>query len=103
MRRAEDYNAAHLLNPVSLADIAQAPGVSVRTQLRGFRSRHGTNPISYLQQLRFECAQHELLAADPACQTVANIAVKYGFHDLGRFAKFYREAFGELPSTILRK
>ncbi len=103
MRRAEDYIAAHPLSPVSLADIAQTPGVSARTLLRGFHSRHGTSPISYLQQLRFECAQRELLVADPACQTVTNIAVKYGFHDLGRSAKFYREAFGELPSTTLRK
>ncbi len=103
VRRAQDYIGANLLNPVSLADIAEAAGVSARTLTRAFQDRHGTSPIAYLRQLRLESAQRELLAADPAAETVTNVALKYGFYDPGRFATYYRKAFGERPSETLRR
>ncbi len=101
--RAEDYMASNLKNALSLADIAQAAGVSARTIIRGFRKRHGTSPMAFLRQLRLEQVQRELLAADPACETVTAVATRYGFFELGRFAEYYRKAFDELPSETLRK
>jgi AraC-like DNA-binding protein len=35
--------------------------------------------------------------------TVAEVAYRWGFTHLGRFAHDYRSRYGELPSTTLRR
>ena len=59
--------------------------------------------MAFLRELRLENAQRELLTADPDNETVTQIALRYGFADLGRFAIRYRTAFGEKPSETLRR
>jgi len=41
--------------------------------------------------------------ADPVTANVAELAGRYGFTELVRFAGLYREVFGETPSTTLRR
>jgi transcriptional regulator GlxA family with amidase domain len=48
-------------------------------------------------------ARSALLRADPATTSVAEIARKHQFLELGRFAVTYRTIFGEMPSTTLRR
>jgi transcriptional regulator GlxA family with amidase domain len=46
---------------------------------------------------------HTLLQmGDPSRDTVADIAMRYGFWELGRFAGVYRARYGETPSATLR-
>ena len=102
IRHAEDFIAANLGAPLSLSDIANATGIPVRSLTRAFHKRHGIGPITYLRQLRLEQIHRELIGADPMGCTVTEIALKYGFENLGRFAQQYRAAFKELPSTTLK-
>ena len=44
----------------------------------------------------------ELTRADPWQVTVSEVAYRWGFTHLGRFAGAYRERFGETPSQTLR-
>jgi transcriptional regulator GlxA family with amidase domain len=44
----------------------------------------------------------ELREADPHVTTVSQVAGRWGFLYLGRFAAAYREKFGERPSDTLR-
>jgi AraC-like DNA-binding protein len=102
LRRAEEYILAHLLEPLSLVDIAEASEVNARTVSRAFKKHWGISPMAFLKERRLELAQRALLAADPKSTTVTEIATKLGFFHLGQFSKDYRKAFQELPSETLR-
>jgi AraC-like DNA-binding protein len=41
--------------------------------------------------------------ADPDIVNVTEVARRYGFTQLGRFAGVYRAVFGESPSTTLKR
>jgi AraC-like DNA-binding protein len=100
--RAEEFLAAHLRRPVSLAEVAEAADLSVRSLSRAFQRRHGEGPIGYLRNRRLEAARRDLQRAQPGEASVTAVALRYGFAHMGRFASRYREAFGETPSQTLR-
>lgn len=85
---------------VSLEDLAQRLDVSVRWLHQAFRQQLGLPPRQYVQQLRLSRVRSELRARGP--KTVSDVAMKWGFWHLGRFARSYRATFGELPSETLR-
>ena len=100
--RAEEMIRAHPELPITVADLSDVSGVSARTLFEGFRRFRGTTPMALLKAVRLEQAHAELKAAPPA-ENIAGIAFKWGMVHLGRFARDYRERFGELPSDTLRK
>lgn len=102
VRRAKAYVEAHAAEPVVLADIAQAARLSPRGLQYAFRAATGRTPMQYLRRVRLDAARAELRSADPSVETVAAIAARWGFSNLGRFAAMYRGEFGETPSTTLR-
>jgi transcriptional regulator GlxA family with amidase domain len=51
---------------------------------------------------RLNLVRAELRRADPDTTSVAQIARRHCFSELGRFAAVYRQIFGESPSTTLR-
>lgn len=57
--------------------------------------------MAFLQHIRLEKVRDELKTARTG-QSVADIALKWGFSHLGRFASEYRARYGELPSGTLR-
>lgn len=103
LSRAEDYLLGHLCKPISRAMLAEEAGVSIRAVSRGFRKRHGVGPMAFLKQRRLEAARAALLAAEPGHDTVTGIATQYMFADTSKFTAAYKSAFGELPSTTLRR
>ena len=104
VRRAEDYLLKNILNPISIADVAAASGMSARTLSHEFRRQHGTTIKGFIKERRLEAAHRKLLAAEPGETNVTRIALECGFDQLGRFSGDYKRAFGELPSkTIDRK
>ncbi|WFU12214.1 AraC family transcriptional regulator (plasmid) [Rhizobium sp. CB3090] len=98
---AIDFMQEHIAAPISLNDIAAAAKVSVRTLQQGFRQFRNTSPMAYLHEMRMAAAHNDLLASDPK-QTVADVAAKWGFSHLGRFAAEYKKRFGYLPSQTLK-
>jgi AraC-like DNA-binding protein len=63
----------------------------------------GISPSRYVLLRRLKRVQVALRDADPTTASVAEIATGCGFTELGRFAGAYRTAFGESPSTTLRR
>lgn len=102
IRQAAELIEAHAAEPLTVEDIAEATGLSVRALQEGFRRFLGTTPTSYLREVRLQHAREELTAADPTRATVTGIAIRWGFLHAGRFSMQYRNRFGEQPSTTLR-
>lgn len=100
VRRAEAYIRAHATDPISLADIAAAADVPVRTLLDSFKRFRDTSPIRYLKDVRLDLAHTRLQAGGNV--TAASVAFEAGFNHLGRFASDYAMRFGEKPSETLR-
>jgi AraC-like DNA-binding protein len=85
---------------ITVSDIAEAAHVTPRALQYGFRRQLATTPMAYLRKVRLHHARAELLAADHAT-TVAGVAGRWGFFNLGRFASYYRAEFGENPAHTL--
>jgi AraC-like DNA-binding protein len=100
LRRAIDYMHANVAAPITIADIAEASGIAGRTLFQYFRDFRGTSPMRYLRDARFEKVQ-EALKRGQAEESVAQVARRWGFSHLGRFAVEYRKRFGESPSDVL--
>jgi AraC-like DNA-binding protein len=99
--RAEAYIRAHADSAITIGALADAAGVSARTLFEGFRRFRGTTPMALLKDVRLERAYEELRTSPH--ESVTDVAVKWGFVHLGRFARTYRRRFGELPSETLRR
>ncbi|TFG38706.1 MAG: helix-turn-helix domain-containing protein [Candidatus Aminicenantes bacterium] len=69
---------------------------------RAFQENLGISPQAYFTLRRLDLLQRALIEANPENSSVTDIAMQYGFHELGRFASVYRRQFGELPSETLR-
>lgn len=102
IQRAVDFIEEHLSEPLDVARIASHVRLSVRSLHEGFQSSMGTTPMRYVRDSRLREVRRELLAADHRTEGVAQIATRWGFMHLGRFAGQYREAFGESPSESFR-
>lgn len=103
VRKAVELIEAHAHEPLTVEDIAEAVGASVRALQSGFRQHLGSSPMTYLRDVRLELVHQDLLAADPSRGvSVTEVALDRGFTHLGRFAQAYRERFGAAPSETLR-
>jgi AraC-like DNA-binding protein len=88
--------------PMTASSLAKRSHVSVRSLQEGFRRYMGTTPMTYLRSVRLRHAHEELLAADPSTTTVATVAFRWGFSNLGRFAAEHEAAYGTQPVQTLR-
>jgi AraC-like DNA-binding protein len=96
IRRAAAYVDAHAAEPLSVADIARAVGISVRALQAGFLKHRRMSPMEFLRDRRLDLAHRRLLTPSP--ESVTDIAIACGFSHLGRFSQAYRARFGETPS-----
>ncbi|MGW5157067.1 AraC family transcriptional regulator [Nonomuraea wenchangensis] len=101
LRRAIRYCEDHAGEPIRLGDIAAAARVSVRTLQLGFREHLQTTPMAYLRSVRLAHAHADLvrIAETGSQTTVTDVALRWGFAHLGRFAALYRQAYGRPPSS----
>jgi AraC-like DNA-binding protein len=102
VRRAERYMTENAGSAVTVPDVAAALGVSVRSLQLGFRQWRNTTPHDFLRQTRLRFIHAELCRSGENTD-VTTVALRHGFTHLGRFSAYYQSAFGELPSTTLRR
>lgn len=102
VRRAQDFMEAHAERAISMAEIAVASGVSLRSLQDAYRKARGMTLGEGLLDLRLARFRAGLLGADGST-SVADAAFNAGFGHLGRAAAVYRDRYGETPSETLRR
>ena len=101
VERAEALALASVDEPLHVSALCCIMGVSERTLRKAFHTVHGIPPCRHLRMLRLYNARRALLSADGTLANVTEIAMSFGFAELGRFSVEYKKAFGESPSQTL--
>lgn len=101
IRQAVDYIAANIDGELTVQQVAEAVGSSVRSLQQGFQRHRNTSPHAHLKAVRLARVRAELLDA-ASRRSVEDIARHWGFINRGHFAVEYRRTFGELPSETRR-
>ncbi len=100
---AMDFIEHHLAEPISVDDIAAEVEVSVRTLQNQFAKDLDQTPTRYLRERRLDRARSDLADATASSGvSVTEVATRWGFTHLGRFAAVYKNRFGESPSQTLK-
>jgi AraC family ethanolamine operon transcriptional activator len=102
VERAEAFLSARIGQSVSIANLCQVVGVSERSLRNAFYDVRGMSPKRCAVRARLVEVRRALSDAHGARGAVTTIATDYGFFELGRFARTYKDVFGESPSATLR-
>ena len=93
VRRAMAFMRGNLLQPMTATEIARASGCSARALAASFREHRGQTVMAALRDLRLDAARDAIARGDPALR-MRDVAMRFGFSNLGRFSRQYRERFG---------
>ena len=102
VKRAMDAMHAQPGRSFTAGELAGIAGVGVRVLQDAFKQHIGMSPMTYLRRLRLDKVHQALTHGDPWRTSVGDVAARFGFTHLGRFAGDYRRRFGETPSQTLR-
>lgn len=100
--RALEVIDASVDAPPTVREICVQSGASWPTLNRAFAERFGIGPKSYLNNLRLSRARTDLIHA-VAGTTVSDVANRWGFWHMGKFAGDYHKLFNRLPSQDLER
>jgi AraC-like DNA-binding protein len=102
VRRAERFIIDNASASITVSDVADHLGISLRSLQAGFRQWRETTPNAFLRRARLQLVRDELLRSGQDAN-VTTAALRHGFSHLGRLSALYRSAFGEDPSATLRR
>jgi AraC-like DNA-binding protein len=94
LKRVVDYVESNLADPVRLAHLATAAGVTRMHFAAQFRAATGLQPHEYLTQRRIERAQEILLEDDMA---LVDVALSVGFQTQSHFTSVFKRFVGQPP------
>lgn len=103
VKRTLDAMHAEPGRAFTAAELAGIAGVGVRVLQESFRRHVGMPPLTYLRRVRLDGVHAELSRGDPRQIKVSEVAHRWGFTHMGRFAGLYRARFGVHPSQTLRE
>jgi transcriptional regulator GlxA family with amidase domain len=102
VRAVEEFIEANWDKPIGIETMVAVANVSARSLFRQFRKDRGYSPADFAKRVRLNHAR-EMLEQPNEAGSVIQIALRCGFQNPGHFARDYRNTFGELPSTTLKK
>ena len=101
VERAEAAVRARPADAIRIATLCRALRISERGFRNAFYSVRGMSPKRALVTMRLSAVRRALVASSTTPTTVTEVATRFGFYELGRFAVVYRQTFGEPPSQSL--
>jgi AraC-like DNA-binding protein len=102
IRRALDYFEQNCQEDISIVDVAKAVQVSTRGLQDAFQKELGITPMAALREMRMKQAYADLKRLSPHDTTVTEVALRWGFANLGRFSVEFRRRFDQHPNEVLR-
>jgi AraC-like DNA-binding protein len=102
MNRFEKVLAAECDRQLSTPELCRAVAAPERSLRQCCFDVLGMGPGEYMRLRRLNLAHVALQLANPIGTKVSEIAGRYGFSELGRFASYYRTIFGVPPLATLR-
>lgn len=97
-----EWIEAHHSEPLTVADLASAVGLSVRQLQVSVHKHFAMSPVELLRDIRLSVLHTLLRTSDSECYTVAALTFSVGFTHLGRAAQNYRIKYGESPAQTLK-
>jgi AraC family transcriptional regulator len=94
LKRTIDYIEARLAEPVTLADLASAAGLTRMHFAAQFRAATGLPPHEYLLRRRIERAQEMLVGTR---MSVVDVALSVGFQTQSHFTSVFKRFVGQPP------
>lgn len=102
VKRALNFFEKNCTENIGLIDVAVALKVSPRTLQTTFQRELGVSPMAALREIRMRHAYAALKEGTPGSTSVTQVALEWGFANLGRFAKDFRKRFDQHPNEVLR-
>ncbi len=87
----------HYKDKITVAQVADAVGISEREAIRSFRKSLDQSPIEYLISYRLNEAKKMLLNSNVS---ITEICYQCGFSDSSYFGKVFRKAYGITPKEF---
>jgi AraC family transcriptional regulator len=94
LKRAIEYIEARLAEPLRLADIASAAGLTRMHFAAQFRAATGLRPHEYVLRRRIEHAQRMLVSKDVS---LVDVALAVGFQTQAHFTSIFKRFVGQPP------
>ncbi len=100
VQRMQDYVSAHLSEPITLKQLADAAGYSPFHAARAFKELVGVPPFEYIRSLRLSAAALKLRDSD---ERVLDVALDFLFGSHEGFTRAFHRAFGLAPARYRRE
>lgn len=99
-RRLLEYIDAHLADPMTLDELADAASLSPYHLIRSFKAEMGVTPFRWVLQQRVERARRLLEITD---LPLATIAYACGFSSQSHFSTSFKQVVGATPAVYRRQ
>jgi len=100
LRRAVDFIQSYLGQDISIAQVADAAGISPFHFARQFRRSTGLSPHQYLTERRVERAREMLLNG---AGTIGEVASAVGFADQSHLSRHFKRLVGTTPGHFAKR
>lgn len=103
VRRAMDYLSQLNASEYHLDDVCNVAHMSARGLYYAFERNLGCTPYAYFRACQLIRVRLALLRDPERRHSIASHASSHGFRHMSRFADYYRNHFGELPSETCQR
>lgn len=97
-----EYIDANIKMNISVQNLVEHSHMSERSLYYLFNEAVRMTPLAYIRQQKIKSVYREL-CAQHSCRSITQVAMDFGFSNLGRFSEVYRKQMGELPSETRMK